>query len=927
MDGILALLVLALLAIPVSIIVLFVGQSGLKRRIAALEAQLAARPLPIAPRPSVPLVEPAKVSENSPADTTAPEAPAETRAEPVAAHGETPWDRAVRSVRPDLPPVGVPTAEAAPSEAVPSEAAPPPAPKGPGPGDRLMAWLRDNWVYAVSAASLALAGVFFVQYGIENGLLPPAARVAAALLFGLVLIGAGEWLRRRHGDGEGSSTANLPSVFSGAGIVSIFAGIVAARQLYGLIGIETAFAGLMMTAAGAVALGWFSGPLLVVVGLVGAALTPFVAGDGSGAAPWLYGHYALIAAAGLAVDKVRGWRWLSVLALVLGFGGGWLMLLGGAGVPGMVVLLLLLPLVALVLTGFALIPQLDGPPLWCLVLGTAGRPAFAVVLAHGAVLAASLGLVVLLGSEGEAMLAFAALAVLAVVLLLWADRGEGGEDLALWPALGFLLRLVAEPLSWGGAYAAFRGQEIALRAPETSAPLTVSLLLGLGLAISAAAAFRALRPGVDRLSGLGFGVAAVLVAPVTAAVLELLWNPTPVLGAYRWALHIIALAAVMVAQALRFARADGEDRRRAAHATLSALALIALALFLITTKTALTLALAVLALVAAMLDRRFRLPEMGLFVQVAVAVLSWRLLVDPGLDWALFAPLGQVLLAFGGSIAVLTAAWVVLRPMARTLTAGVLESAVAGHAAVLVNLLLTRWLRGIADPGMLESYWSLTLQALPWAVLAAVQLYRAGFGGWLRKLRLMLAALAGAIAAGLVFVSLTFANPLIDSYGPAASALVYGPQPFDTLLLAYGLPGALLLALALRLKLLADWPRLRLGVICAGAGLLAFWVALEIRRFWQGDWLAVPGVRQEELYSYTVALILLGAGLLYQAIASRSVGLRRVAMAVIGLTAAKVFLIDAAGLSGLTRVLSFLGLGLSLAGLAWLNRWAAARQP
>ena len=37
---------------------------------------------------------------------------------------------------------------------------------------------------------------------------------------------------------------------------------------------------------------------------------------------------------------------------------------------------------------------------------------------------------------------------------------------------------------------------------------------------------------------------------------------------------------------------------------------------------------------------------------------------------------------------------------------------------------------------------------------------------------------------------------------------------------------------------------------------------------------------------------------------------------------AKVFLLDAAGLTGLTRVVSFLGLGLSLAGLAWLNRWA-----
>ena len=83
-----------------------------------------------------------------------------------------------------------------------------------------------------------------------------------------------------------------------------------------------------------------------------------------------------------------------------------------------------------------------------------------------------------------------------------------------------------------------------------------------------------------------------------------------------------------------------------------------------------------------------------------------------------------------------------------------------------------------------------------------------------------------------------------------------------------------------------------------------------------------PGVSQYELYSYTIALMLVGAGLLYQSIASRSVLLRRIGMAVIAVTVAKVFLIDASGLTGLTRVFSFLGLGLSLAGLAWLNRWA-----
>lgn len=106
---------------------------------------------------------------------------------------------------------------------------------------------------------------------------------------------------------------------------------------------------------------------------------------------------------------------------------------------------------------------------------------------------------------------------------------------------------------------------------------------------------------------------------------------------------------------------------------------------------------------------------------------------------------------------------------------------------------------------------------------------------------------------------------------------------------------------------------------------MALYTGLEIRRLWQGDWLGMYGVVQGELYSYTLAMMVVGAGLLYQAIATRSGTLRRIAMAVIAVTVAKVFLLDAAGLTGLTRVVSFAGLGLSLAGLAWLNRWAGSR--
>ena len=50
--------------------------------------------------------------------------------------------------------------------------------------------------------------------------------------------------------------------------------------------------------------------------------------------------------------------------------------------------------------------------------------------------------------------------------------------------------------------------------------------------------------------------------------------------------------------------------------------------------------------------------------------------------------------------------------------------------------------------------------------------------------------------------------------------------------------------------------------------------------------------------------------------------MRKVGLFEIGAVVDKVFFIDISGLEGLTRVFSLLVLGLSLAGLAWLNRWA-----
>ena len=705
--------------------------------------------------------------------------------------------------------------------------------------------------------------------------------------------------------------------------MSIFGGIIAARQLYGLIGPEAAFAGLIATALLAVVLGWFYGPFLAAVGLIGAAAAPFAVGGESDAPYWLYGYFAMIVAVGLFVDTIRRWAWVSVLAVVIGIAGGGLVYVSTGGVGWFMLMLVAMVFLAVCVPARGPMPDHAGAMIIAALRGKGDeKPIFPTLLAAGTVAAASFLLLVLDSETGaESLLAYLCLAGLALALTVWSTGARALSDLTVLPVTAFLFRLGFEGLNSGPLQQDFLSRAIGTRPPETSAPVTATLLLAIATLITLGAAWAS--GGAGRLKPF-WAAGAALVAPVAALVMELFWGPSLVLGAYPWALHVIALAALMVGLAVTFARVDGGDMRRAAYATLSALSLIALALFLVTTKGALTLALAALLVSAAALDRRFRLPEMGWFVQAGVLVLGYRLVIDPGLDWAMnSAALWEVIVSYAGGALAAFAALFLLRDLDRPGAKAFLESGGASAAALLVNVLITRWLLN-SDEGddLLASHWAVALNAMPWLIVALAQLYRMQLGGWMRWVRITIAGVAGLIWGGGTLVTLTLVNPLFaDWFGDGH--LVRGPLLLDTLLVAYALPGLMLIGVG---RFFGHLPGLvRAPLLVLGTGLVAFYAALEIRRFWRGSDLSVPGVTQAELYSYTVALMLLGAALLYQAIARRSQGLRRIAMAVIALTIAKVFLIDASGLTGLTRVFSFLALGLSLAGLAWLNRWAAGQ--
>jgi len=905
-DAVFLLFGLVLAATPVVVVWLLVTIVRLQRRVDALEGALAdmvAQPqfgstagqAGAQPRanagPSPESVPEAEVSPKGGAPAPASPAPVQSLPQPAA----NPWTSARGR------PVG------------PTRTAPPPLPRRALLAP-LGAWVAANWVYAVAAASLMAAGVFLLEYGIEEGLLPPAARVIAAFALGAVLVGAGERIRgTRIGDEEGA-TAFLPSTFSGAGLVVMFAAVIAARGLYGLIGPVPALAGLVAVSAGAVWLGWRHGPFLAALGLLGATAAPFLTGGSADNADWLYGWFGIVALTGLAVDCVRRWGWVSALALGCGYGGGTLFLAAGGGQAGALTLWAALPLLAIAVPRAELVPTHPGPAL-VEALRARIRPNVPVLLSSVAVALSSLLLVLAIPDAGvaEGWLAMALLAALAAGLIPWTRAAPGLRDASLVPSATFLVALAVAGAGGSAVVTDFlaRGALVA----EQGLPWDATWAVALAALVSLAAAARALSDATR--SALWAGAAGA-VAPGAMVAMELFWAPAAVLGPWPWAIHALVLAAGFTLLAERLGRADAPDRGRAALAVLSVLSLLSLALFLILTKAPLTLALSAMLVAAVALDRRLGMPGLALFVQVGVPVLGYRLLVDPGLFWAELAPLPQVAMAHVAPVAGCLAALAILRGADRPVARVVLETGAAGFAGIAASVLLARGIGAAGVVGGPDSHWALSLQGSIWLIVALVQVARSGLPGPLRWVRRGLAGLALVLAWVAYLAGLVAQSPLWAWDQPVAGVIV-----LNTLLIAYAIPAALMLWAARHAPGLAGWGRGALSM--TGCVLALVWVGLAIRHAWQGPDLSRPGVADGELYSYTIGLIALGAGLLWQAIQARSASLRRVAMAVIGLTAAKVFLIDAGGLTGLTRVFSFLALGVSLAGLAWLNRWAAER--
>ena len=233
---------------------------------------------------------------------------------PAPASVRPPTPEPVAPPRPPVAPPSPPAAVLPPSAPVPRPAAAPvPGPRIAMPSLPRIDW--ERWIGVRGAALLggivlALAGLYFFQYSVEHGLIPPWLRVLAGTALGLGCV-LGAELRAR---GRYEALANG---LIGGGIVVLYAAFWAAAVRYRLVPPVAGFVLMIAVTGACTALAYRHASLVIaMIGLIGGFATPFLLSSGQDRPIALFAYILLLDACLLFVARRRGWPLLALVSLV-----------------------------------------------------------------------------------------------------------------------------------------------------------------------------------------------------------------------------------------------------------------------------------------------------------------------------------------------------------------------------------------------------------------------------------------------------------------------------------------------------------------------------------------------------------------------------------------------------------------------------------
>jgi uncharacterized membrane protein len=746
--------------------------------------------------------------------------------------------------------------------------------------------------------ALVLAGVFLVKWSIDSGLLTETVRVVLGGVFGGVMIAAASWIRtRRIANG-----VRIAQALSGAGIAVLYVSLYAATSLYGLLSPTVGFVGLAGVTAMAVALSVLHGPPIALFALVGGFLTPALVETETPSAPGLFIYLSLLVAGLMAVVRAKAWEWLA-----------WPMLVGSFLWVGL----------------WLLDPYASGDAIWIAL--------FLAVMATSVVVALSKddGVVERPLSGKRSSLRIAALVLGLVAMGLTVNRADFGvSEWALFGllsagsiALAYFKPQHYAPVPWVSAIVS--ALLIWLWTPQELSSLFIVLVIFAALHVASGylLLWRSPRPdlwaALAGVSAIGFFVIGYFRLRYAAFLM-----PLP----FAWGLSAMILGAAAIAatrEVMRKLPLEGAPKNysiAAFAATATAFVSIGLGIelerdFLPVAFAAEVLALAwimtriavpglrQIAIVVAIVFAILLAPQLLLLLQLAIFSITH---LDAGLHetppivaWPLFQ-LGVPALFFGG-------ASVLLRRTNDDMAVRCFE---AGAVALLglMAYYLTRHLFHVPED-VLFVVGSFSERAVTTNVLYVFSLATLWVGRSYGRPAVVWSAF---VVLGIALFRTVVFDLLRDN--PLFSTQDVGTLPiFNALLLAYVLP-ILWIEAGIRVakeKLpdaWVDW----LQRLAAFLGFVA--VTFETRHFFHPLDMSEPGLAGAEVYAYSIVWLAMALGVLFLGTLIKSRALRIASLALMVLTVSKVFLYDASELTGLYRVLSFLGLGVSLLGLGYFYR-------
>ncbi|NKB48625.1 MAG: DUF2339 domain-containing protein [Alphaproteobacteria bacterium] len=765
--------------------------------------------------------------------------------------------------------------------------------------------LASRWLVWLGAVVIALGSVFLVRFAIEQSLLGPAMRDALTFLLGISLIGGGEWLRRKPLQLKIASIRPnyVPLALTASGLFAAFASIYAAHAFHGLVGPIPAFAGLAVVGFVAVGLSLLQGKFVALLGLLGAAVTPFLVAAADPSLWALFAYLIVIQAACLTLVYYKVW-WS------LGF--------------GTLAIAVVWPL--LILSRLSGLSDADTVPLGLYLLLSVG--AFILLRFRSGsseVPLRKLGFADLFSKRPSDALTWLAVVMIAAVVSLVVLAAEFSL-----PALLLLAALVALYLVVGRTMAVLEGVSVVAAvatvllmvqwplfhiAPTQDAYIYASYLLGglFGLG-GFVALWGAERPALR--AGVSITVPLALLIVAYGAVAD--FNAD-----IRWVALAVGLGAISLAAATRvvlYREAYGLNISLGFYAA-GVVAFVSLAATMVLEQAWLTVALSVQLLALGWIYRH--IPERSLekVALIIASVVLIRLVVNPNiLDYSVTGAWRFTWIIYGYGVPALTFFYAakLFRDAKSALLVTLLQAGSLVFAVLFVTFHIRLFVAGSLDSldyGLLEQ----SLHAITWLSIGTAlairhrrKPHRVAFYG--SRILLLVAA-----------VQVVLFHVLISS--PIQTQDFIGNVPvFNTLFLAYAVPAGFAFFLAGKFQHETPvWPALVSALL--GFALVFVYLSLEVRHLYQGPVLSFQHLSDAEFYTYSLVWLVYALALLGLGITTKSTLPRYVSLAVLLITVLKAFIFDMADLSGLLRVSTFLILGLTLIWIGYLYQRFVFRVP